>query len=323
MPSFALFCVLAVAGGVLADDLVHPDQVFNLPGLAKPASFKHYSGYLKGLNETKLHYWFVESQNDPANDPVQLWMNGGPGCSSLDGMLQEHGPFLVNHNGTGLDVNHYAWNLKANVLYMEAPAGVGFSYTPGQTQYYANDVTTAVNNYYALLSFFEEYAEFSDNEFYISGESYGGIYVPTLTAQVLEGNADPQNPRINLKGFAIGNGLLSYKQNDNSLVVYAYNHGFVGKTLWDELKVCNGEYHTPNGKQCEAAVNQVMDIVYSQGLNFYGWNSDCDTNAQDPRAIISKSHMYRNFMNHSVEFPKVTDIPKTKKNLGSDVPCIW
>jgi len=301
----------------LAVSAAHPDQVTNLPGLTTQPSFKHYSGYLKGLNGTKLHYWFVESQNDPSNDPVLMWMNGGPGCSSMDGMLQEHGPFLVNHAGTGLEMNNYSWNLKANVLYLEAPAGVGFSYSPGQTQYYADDVTTAYNNYRALLVFFQEYPEFSTNDFYISGESYGGIYVPTLTTQVIAGNSDPAMAYINLKGFAIGNGLLSYQLNDNSLIPYAYYHGFIGEQLWNELKVCNGEYHTPSTSQCEQAVNQVMNVVYNDGLNFYGWNSDCEKNS-DPRIVISRSHMYRKFLPHT---PPAT--PSNKTKLQSDVPCIW
>lgn len=299
---------------MLAAAVQHVDQVTNLPGIEPQPSFKHYSGYLKGLNGSKLHYWFVESQNDPQNDPVQLWMNGGPGCSSMDGMLQEHGPFLVNQAGTGLVVNNYSWNLKANVLYMEAPAGVGFSYVPGQTQYYADDYSTAINNYNALLSFFQEYTEFASNDFYITGESYGGIYVPTLTTQVIDGNADPLNKYINLKGFAIGNGLLSYALNDNSLIPYAYYHGFVGEALWDELKVCNGDYHTPSSQQCETAVAAVMNVVYQDGINFYGWNSDCEANT-DARVQISRSHLYRK---HTQKF----NLSSTK-NLKSDVPCIF
>jgi carboxypeptidase C (cathepsin A) len=48
-----------------------------------PFDYNAYSGYLV-INETKqLHYVFVESQSDPVNDPVLIWFNGGPGCSSL------------------------------------------------------------------------------------------------------------------------------------------------------------------------------------------------------------------------------------------------
>jgi len=312
-----LIGICAVGAAPLAD------LVTNLPGLSQQPAFKHYSGYLKGENGTKLHYWFVESQSSPASDPVQLWMNGGPGCSSLDGMLQEHGPFLVNHDGTALTVNDFSWNLKANVLYMEAPAGVGFSYTPGQTEYHTDDIITARNNYKALLYFFSVFPEFAGNEFFVSGESYGGIYVPSLTAAIIEGNQAGENPQINVKGFAIGNGLLSYELNDNSLIPYTYYHGFIGADLWSELtSTCKGNYHTPPNSQCQQAVDQAMNVVYNGGLNFYGWNSDCVANKQDPRVQISRSHLFRNFSPKSVTHPALKQEMRPQR-VGEDVPCIW
>ena len=60
-----------------------------------------------------LYFFFrlVESQNDPANDPLILWLNGGPGCSSLLGFLTELGPFYVDQEGSGeLHPNPYSWN---------------------------------------------------------------------------------------------------------------------------------------------------------------------------------------------------------------------
>ena len=61
------------------------DKITSLPGLAKMPDFEMYSGYLDVTSTKKLHYWFVQSQNDPKNDPVVVWLNGGPGCSSMEG----------------------------------------------------------------------------------------------------------------------------------------------------------------------------------------------------------------------------------------------
>ena len=86
-----------------------------------------YSGMLTVSPTKALHYIFVESLNDPVNDPVVIWFNGGPGCSSLLGFMQENGPFVIDDNSTVIIENPHPWNGMANMLYIESPAGVGFS----------------------------------------------------------------------------------------------------------------------------------------------------------------------------------------------------
>lgn len=78
---------------------------------------KWYSGYLN-FSMSHYHYVFFDSQRDPDNDPLVLWLNGGPGCSSLIGMVTENGPFLFEPNTTTLKLNPNAWNNKANLLYI-------------------------------------------------------------------------------------------------------------------------------------------------------------------------------------------------------------
>ena len=91
---------LALALSVCLAQNNNPDLITNLPGLTFATNYSQYSGYLSLQNGHNLHYWFVESQNDPSTDPLVLWLNGGPGCSSLDGLLYELGPFHVYPNGT-------------------------------------------------------------------------------------------------------------------------------------------------------------------------------------------------------------------------------
>lgn len=74
-------------------------------------------GYLN-FTDGAFHYVFFESQHDPDNDPIVLWLNGGPGCSSLIGMVYENGPFVFKPNTTNFELNQYSWNKKANVLYI-------------------------------------------------------------------------------------------------------------------------------------------------------------------------------------------------------------
>uniref|UniRef100_A0A4W3J057 Carboxypeptidase n=1 Tax=Callorhinchus milii TaxID=7868 RepID=A0A4W3J057_CALMI len=249
------------------------DEIVYLPGLAKQPSFKQYSGYLNVSDNKHLFYWFVESQSSPKKDPVVLWLNGGPGCSSLDGLLNEHGPFLIQQDGKSLQYNPYSWNLIANMLYLESPAGVGFSYSDDQI-YKTNDTEVSFNNYLALKEFFHLFPEYSKNDFYVTGESYGGIYVPTLAERVMTDSS------IQLKGIAVGNGLGSWELNGNSVVYFAYYHGVIGSKLWGDLQkfccakgTCN--FYKNKDQDCQNKVGEVIAAVWNSGLNAYNIYADC------------------------------------------------
>ena len=132
---FALLSVIACVSSVIAAKSgdytpeALADQVTNLPGAENlKINFNQFSGYLKVNNTKNNHYWMVESMNDPANDPIAFWTNGGPGCSGLLGFMTEQGPFRPNKDLT-LSFNDYAWNTISNMVFIEAPCGVGFSYS--------------------------------------------------------------------------------------------------------------------------------------------------------------------------------------------------
>ena len=217
---------------VISNDAAHPDLITRpIPGLNTPLRSKHYSGFLDAGKGKKFHYWFVESERDPINDPVVLWLNGGPGCSSLLGFLTEQGPFWVNKNDKSkLSENEFRWNKIANMIFLESPAGVGFSHRTDDGSLGTNDDAVADDNHAAITHFFKKFPQFKKNRFYVTGESYGGIYVPTLSVRILT-----RSPDINFKGFAVGNGILDWKMNTNSLVLFGYFHGMIGKKLWDPL----------------------------------------------------------------------------------------
>ncbi|MFH4976754.1 hypothetical protein AB6A40_003463 [Gnathostoma spinigerum] len=100
-------------------------EITDLPGVKGQLNFKQYSGYLDAKNGAHLFYWFLESQKNPENAPLLLWLTGGPGCSSLSALLTEWGPWFVDRDGHRLIDNPYSWNTFANVLAIESPAGVG------------------------------------------------------------------------------------------------------------------------------------------------------------------------------------------------------
>ncbi|XP_069740959.1 lysosomal protective protein [Narcine bancroftii] len=325
----SLVILILVAQAFVAESAPAEDEIAYLPGLVKQPNFRQYSGYLNTSKNIHLHYWFVESQGYPERDPVVLWLNGGPGCSSLDGLLNEHGPFLIQPDGKTLQYNPYSWNMIANMLYLESPAGVGFSYDDNQ-EYRTNDTEVSFNNFLAVKEFFRLFPEYTKNEFYITGESYGGIYVPTLAERVMT------DWQINFKGMAVGNGLSSWEYNDNSLVYFAYYHGLLKSSLWSDLqKFCcseeNCNFYNNKDENCNSKVKEVMHIVWNSGLNIYNLYADCiggvpgktrfDKNQKqlvihDLGTIFSKNEM-------SLLWKKnLQDVYQSHRNVRMDPPCI-
>jgi len=258
------------------------DEVTNLSGLTFKPKFKHYSGYLQADDKQPgnrfWHYWFVESQSNPAKDPLVLWLNGGPGCSSLLGLLTELGPFRMGENNTVVE-NLYAWNKKANIIFMESPAGVGYSYAvDGDVK--ANDDTTAKQNYIALKNFLKKFPQYNNTPIYLTGESYGGVYLPTLAVLV-------DNDRsMNLKGVAIGNGYLDANKLAEALVYFSYFHGLVGRSTWQGLSkyCCEGRppargqcnfMSSDRSEQCAAFVYKATDEIINSGVNPYNLYDQC------------------------------------------------
>ncbi|KAJ8625102.1 hypothetical protein MRB53_033632 [Persea americana] len=130
----------------------------------------------------------------------------GPGCSSLGyGAMEELGPFRVKSDGKTLYSNDYAWNNVANVLFLESPAGVGFSYSNTTSDYDSSgDKRSARDACTFLINRLQRFSQYKTRDFYITGESYGGHYVPQLAYTILYHNKkNAKQTVINLKGIAI------------------------------------------------------------------------------------------------------------------------
>jgi carboxypeptidase C (cathepsin A) len=239
------------------------DIITFLPGLKEQPKFKHYAGYLESnsTNKRYLFYWFLESQNNPSSDPVVLWLNGGPGCSSLAGLTTEHGPFMVNADGKTLRVNEYSWNKIANVIYLESPAGVGFSYsqTPDDYDHY-DDHITADDSYHFLVNFFKKYPQFAKNEFYISGESFAGHYTIALAYRIHVGNEKKEFAPINLKGILVGNGCTNDEDDANSIPLFLAQHSIIPMSMYNQgLKICKNNFYVhQNDPRCANFLSEAM-----------------------------------------------------------------
>lgn len=187
---------------------------YKLRGKATPKSLgvddvKQYTGYLDLEEEDKhFFYWFFESRNDPKNDPIILWLNGGPGCSSLTGLFFELGPASIGDDLKPIR-NPYSWNNNASVIFLDQPVNVGYSYS---SQSISDTKAAAVDVLAFLELFFEKFPEYADVKFHIAGESYGGHYIPIIAKTIL----DAKDKNFELESVLIGNGLT------DPLVQYEY-----------------------------------------------------------------------------------------------------
>lgn len=156
------------------------DRVQILPD-AGPLPTPWYSGYLNTTSPTKLlHYLFIGSSSKTnATDPVVIWLNGGPGCSSLLGAFSENGPFIFDDGQDILKPNIEGWNDRQNLLYIESPAHVGFS-IGGPDDWNFTDYSQSVDLFAAVQSFYTLFPELIKNPLWITGESYAGVYGPFL-----------------------------------------------------------------------------------------------------------------------------------------------
>ncbi|XP_070394204.1 venom serine carboxypeptidase-like isoform X1 [Dermacentor albipictus] len=155
---------------------------------------------------SNLFFWFVPAMTNPEYAPVLLWLQGGPGSSSMMGLFVEHGPYRLSKDGEEVKFRKQTWARRYSMLYVDQPVGTGYSFTDCQSGY-ARDMTDVGRDMLEFLQqFFTLLGELAQNEFYITGESYAGKYVPTIGA-LLHQNADTMRARINFRGIAIGNGF--------------------------------------------------------------------------------------------------------------------
>ncbi|KZV85984.1 serine carboxypeptidase [Exidia glandulosa HHB12029] len=176
-----------------------------------------YAGYID-IEARHLFFYFFESRSEPDKDPVLMWINGGPGCSSAIGAFMELGPCNI-HTADGPTHNPYSWNTRTNLFFLDEPIGVGFSYADhGEAVHNTEEAAVDVAAFVGV--FFETFKSFEGREFHMSGESYGGRYLPVFASAVYDANAkavaEGRTP-INLKSVLIGNGIT-----DTYTMTYSY-----------------------------------------------------------------------------------------------------
>jgi cathepsin A (carboxypeptidase C) len=212
----ALKAEIGKQGLLSADE--EPSMTITNPTLCD-SSVKQHAGYIDvGDSEiceldgsscisrrAKYFFWMFESRSNPETDPLVMWLNGGPGCSSMMGMLAENGPCTVNKDGKNTTLNKNSWNSNANVIWVDQPAATGFS--TGLPVVHDED-GVASRMYTFMQGFYKALPQYASKDFYIFGESYAGHFVPAISHKIWEENKNGNGAvKVPLKGIGIGNGL--------------------------------------------------------------------------------------------------------------------
>ncbi|XP_057589940.1 probable serine carboxypeptidase CPVL isoform X2 [Hippopotamus amphibius kiboko] len=246
-PGQPLFLTPYIESGKFAEgrrlSLVAPFPGWNLTS---------YSGYIT-VNKThnsNLFFWFFPAQIEPWNAPVVLWLQGGPGGSSMFGLFVEHGPYIVTRNMT-VRARDYPWTTTFSMLYIDNPVGTGFSFTDHLQGYAVDENDVARDLYSALFQFFQLFSDYKDNDFYATGESYAGKYVPAIAHYIHVLNPG-MAMKINLKGIALGD---AYSDPESIIGGYAPFLFQIG--LLDEKQ---RKYFQ---KQCDECVRYIQEKKWS------------------------------------------------------------
>ncbi|XWS73771.1 hypothetical protein CRYUN_Cryun02cG0157800 [Craigia yunnanensis] len=253
------------------DGSMEADKIGALPGQPNDVGFNHYAGYVTVNSRAgrALFYYFAESPENSSTNPLVLWLNGGPGCSSLTGAMTELGPFRVNSDGKTLFRNKYAWNNVANVIFLESPAGVGFSYSNTTSDYDSpGDKRTAEDAYTFLVNWLERFPQYKTRDFYITGESYAGHYVPQLAYTILLNNKSSNQTAINLKGIAVGNGVIDDPTGSLGQFDYFWTHALNSDETNKGIHTYCHYFNGKDPKQCE----DFMDKGYDETGDIDGYN---------------------------------------------------
>ncbi|KAK0577170.1 hypothetical protein LWI29_028959 [Acer saccharum] len=177
--------------------------------------------------------------------------------------MMELGPFRVNKDGKTLYQNEYAWNIDANIIFLESPAGVGFSYSNTTSDYnLSGDNRTAQDSYIFLINWLERFPEYKTREFFIAGESYAGHYIPQLAQVILHNEKYVNRTVINLRGIAMGNAYIDFETTIKGVVDFYWTHALMPDEIFHGLTSnCDFTILNTSDKVCLDFVNQAANAV--------------------------------------------------------------
>nr|XP_034916633.1 serine carboxypeptidase-like 7 isoform X2 [Populus alba] len=279
-----------------------------LPGFQGPLPFHLETGYV-GVDEAEdvqLFYYFIKSHRNHKDDPLLLWLTGGPGCSAFSGLAFEIGPINFEekeYNGSlpTLVFNPYSWTQVSSIIFIDLPVSTGFSYARTPLALQRSDFKQVSQAEQFLRKWLMDHQEFLSNPVYISGDSYSGIIVPAVVQKISNGNNDGIKPLINLKGYTLGNPFTDPTFDFNSRIPFSHGMGLISDELYESLKKsCGGEYQSTDPENSECLENlEARDKCISEIEESHVLERKCPS--VTPR-LIDMQGKRRNLRENSQEF---------------------
>ncbi|KAI0341285.1 serine carboxypeptidase [Trametopsis cervina] len=209
------------------------------------------SGYADLTSSESLWFWFFAARNNPDTAPVAVWLNGGPGSSSMIGLFQENGPCRITNNSQSVTLNPESWNNNVNMIYLDQPVGVGFSH--GTTT--VGTSTQAAQDFWKFLQIFfsdSRFSKYQKNAFAIWTESYGGHYGPTFADYILTQNTaiaagKLTGTTVNLKTLGVGDGLTDPLSQYPGYISYAASNPYHALVSSSTIKSANSSFTRSGG----------------------------------------------------------------------------
>ncbi|KAL9647765.1 hypothetical protein ABK040_001371 [Willaertia magna] len=279
---FILFYCCCITFINCQQQIVNSIHFNQLPNYNGKSQINAFSGYLKDTRNGNLFFLYFPNVDKKA--PLVVWLNGGPGCSSMIGLFLEIGPLKLKD--TILEDNPYSWTKFSNLLIIDNPVTSGFSYTTSDpstdTNFPKSGTEIGSDLLHILQQFYNKFPELFPNDLYLFGESYGGKYVISGAESIVQHNNNTKkNPKINLKGIAMGNAWVSPDIQERIYGELSYIVGLSDYRLLVDLNNQGQECHEFIEKHMYAKANSgACTSVLTKMLNYAG-----GVNAYDYRLI--------------------------------------
>eukprot|EP00210_Caulerpa_lentillifera_P004886 g4662.t1 len=177
---------------------------------------------------------YFENRNKDPDAPFVFWTNGGPGCSSFFGLFLENGPYEIQED-LSLCWKEYGWDVGHNIVFVEQPIGVGYSYSSSSDDKVTTEEQVGDDMVQFFYAFLKAHPELAKKDLFISGESFGGHYLPAIAKSIMQANAEKKGIHLNLKGVIMGNPWTHPTSHYLSYPDFALQNGLINKATRDMM----------------------------------------------------------------------------------------